>query len=298
MKNHLIIPLDLNFQDMPQVIAAYLLPHSEGGALIESGPGSTLTTLKNQLKQYGLRLEDITDVFLTHIHLDHAGAAGALAQHGATIHVHPFGAPHLINPEKLLSSASRIYGEDMDRLWGQFEPVPEGKISFLTDNVPVEFNEIQLLPLDTPGHANHHMAFIYQGVCFSGDVGGVRLAGLDAVRAPMPPPEFHLEKWMSSLEKISSHAIQIIAPTHFGMFQDPERHLEMLKKRLSEAAEWMEATVDDSVDLETLRHKFLEYNQKLDQDDQLQEGAKVAFELANPAFMSADGIFRYWKKYR
>jgi glyoxylase-like metal-dependent hydrolase (beta-lactamase superfamily II) len=293
-----IITLDLLFQDTPSVIAAYALPHRKGVALIESGPGSTQENLISQLKKSGYSLEDITDVFLTHIHLDHAGAAGWLAKAGATIHVHPVGAPHMVNPAKLLTSAARIYGENMHRLWGQFLPVPEDRISILADREPVMVQDLEILPLDTPGHANHHMSFIVDGICFSGDIGGVRLGGIPAIRAPMPPPEFHLESWLASLDKLSVQPLTGIAPTHFGIIKDPAWHLAALRQRLFEAEIWMEANLTRSDQVDELRGKFLAWSDHLDTVDMLNERIKAAYELANPAFMSFDGILRYWKKFR
>src|SRR5688572_8379493 len=121
--------LDLNFKGIPGAIASYLIPHREGVVLVEAGPGSTTDRLQARLGEEGYQLSDVTDVLLTHIHLDHAGAAGWLAGHGARIHVHPNGAGHLINPEKLITSATRIYGDSMDTLWGAFLPVPEERLS-------------------------------------------------------------------------------------------------------------------------------------------------------------------------
>ncbi len=120
-----IITLDLNFQGNAGIIAAYLIPHAHGAVLIESGPGSTIPALIKALAKHGFSPNDITDVLLTHIHLDHAGAAGWLAQQGARIHVHEIGAPHMINPAKLLASARRIYLENMERLWGEDRETPQ-----------------------------------------------------------------------------------------------------------------------------------------------------------------------------
>src|SRR3989337_916816 len=129
----MIIALDLEFQGKSGVIAAYLLPHTRGAALIETGPGSTQATLIRRLSDHGYNPSDITDVLLTHIHLDHAGAAGWLARQGARIYVHANGAPHLLDPEKLLSSAARIYGDQMETLWGEFLPVPGERLSIVYD---------------------------------------------------------------------------------------------------------------------------------------------------------------------
>ena len=151
--------LDLKFQGFAGAIAVYLIPHQHGAVLIESGPGSTTAALETGLQVHGLNVGDVTDVLLTHIHLDHAGAAGWLAKKGARIHVHPVGAPHLKNPEKLLSSAARIYGDSMQSLWGDFLPVPEDQLVVHQDNEVIEIEGLRFRSLDTPGHAYHHYAY-------------------------------------------------------------------------------------------------------------------------------------------
>ena len=170
-----IVTLDLNFQGRRQAIASYLIRSGDAVVLIESGPGSTLPGLEAGLAKERLSPRDVTHVLLTHIHLDHAGAAGRLAQQGAEIYVHPVGAPHMLNPEKLLASAARIYGNRMESLWGEFVPVPEEKLHVVRDDEEIEIGELRFRPVNTPGHAGHHYAYIFEDICFSGDVGGVRI---------------------------------------------------------------------------------------------------------------------------
>src|SRR6185436_11811069 len=151
-----IVTLDLNFQGRPHAIASFLIRSGDAVVLIESGPGSTLSALEAGLAEEGLSPRNLTHVLLTHIHLDHAGAAGWLAQQGAEIIVHPVGAPHMLNPEKLLASAARIYGNRMDSLWGQFLPVPENKLRVVEDGEEIVIGELRFIPINTPGHAVHH----------------------------------------------------------------------------------------------------------------------------------------------
>src|SRR5574341_2172185 len=172
-----VIALDLNFQGKTQAIASYLIKHSTGAVLIESGPSSTLPGLQAGLAAKGLAASDVTHVRLTHIHLDHAGAAGWLARQGAQIYVHPVGAPHMINPERLLASARRIYGDRMESLWGEFLPVPESQLKVPKDAEEIEIGKLGFLPINTPGHAEHHYAYLFEDICFSGDIGGVRIPG-------------------------------------------------------------------------------------------------------------------------
>ncbi len=289
--------LDLNFRDVPGTIAAFLVPHSGGAALIECGPGSTLPALKTALLAHHLTIQDITHVFLTYIHLDHAGAAGWLARQGADIYVHPVGAPHLLNPEKLLASAARLYGEMMDQLWGEFLPVPEEKLHILQDGDTVEIGPIHLRAIETLGHASHHFAYLLDGICFSGDIGGVRLAGHDLIRVPTPPPEFQPELWQQSIKRLQAEAITHIAPTHFGIFSDPESHLAALLKGLERIERWMQAVMPADPPLEELRQKYVRWENENATAQAAGDKGLHDYETADPSFMSADGIYRYWKKF-
>ncbi len=290
--------IDLNFQGFPGAIASYLIPHRNGAVLIESGPGSTLPALIRGLEKYGYQPSDVTDVLLTHIHLDHAGAAGWLARQGARIHVHPNGAPHLIDPEKLLASARRIYGEQMDSLWGEFLPVPEEKVNILQEEEILEIGQHQFCPIDTPGHAFHHFCYLYDDTCFTGDIGGIRLSTQRYVRLPMPPPEFHLEKWRESLKKLSTRNIRWIAPTHFGIYPDPDWQLAAVSQNLDEIENWIEVNLPKNYPVEMLREEYAHWINSLALEKGMEPQAQQAEEAVNPSFMSADGILRYWKKYR
>jgi glyoxylase-like metal-dependent hydrolase (beta-lactamase superfamily II) len=290
--------LDLHFMGIPDTIGVYLIPYDQGAVLIECGPGSTIPTLVEGLEKHGHPVDSISDVFLTHIHLDHAGAAGWLAEKGARIHVHPIGAPHLLNPEKLLASAGRIYGEMMETLWGQFLPVPEDKLSVLHDGAEVEVSGLVFHAIETPGHASHHFAYLFEGFCFSGDIGGVRIPGPRHLRVPMPPPEFHLEMWRESLNRLKREEINSIAPTHFGIYDDPDWHLSKLLELLDEIEAWMEGVMPADPSVEEINEKFLEWTRERSLQEGLQPELMSAYEAANPSWMSAHGMQRYWKKYR
>ena len=296
MTKESIQTIDLKFQGLPGSIASYMIPHRKGVVLVESGPGSTKASLIAGLAEHGYQPEDVTDVLLTHIHLDHAGAAGWLSRRGARIHVHPVGAPHLLDPEKLLVSARRIYGDTMDSLWGEFLPVLPEMLSVLEDNQALEINGLSFLPVDTPGHAYHHCAYILDDLCFSGDIGGIRLGGLPHLRIPMPPPELHLEKWRESLEKLRAIKFSRIAPTHFGIYDDAAWHLNALERAIDDAEAWIERTMPTNLTLEELRRSFIGWSEQLSQEQGLDPLQQQLHEAANPSFMSADGIYRYWHK--
>jgi glyoxylase-like metal-dependent hydrolase (beta-lactamase superfamily II) len=301
MKNlNKVETLDLNFQNIPGTIAAYIIRHSHGAILVECGPGSTIEELVARLRTYGLKPADISDVLLTHIHLDHGGSAGWWARQGARIHVHPVGAPHLVEPERLLSSARRIYGDRMESLWGEFIPVPENKLVVHEDNEIIQIEGLKFKALDTPGHAYHHLAYIFQGICFSGDIGAVRVGEVRHLRIPMPPPELNLKLWRQSLRKLQLEyekgTITQIAPTHFGIFDDPGWHLNSLMMLIDEIESWIERVMPADPSVEALNDEFLRWTMQRSKKDGLSDEDIQAFEAANPSWMSAPGIYRYWHK--
>lgn len=293
-----VYPLDLNFQGYTHAIASYMIEHDDGVVLVESGPGSTLNDLELGLKEKGYSLKNVTHVLLTHIHLDHAGASGELAQFGATICVHPAGAPHLIAPEKLLASATRIYGEKMGSLWGEFLPVPENKIQLIQHEEVVQINGLRFVALHTPGHAEHHICYLLEGICFSGDVGGVRIPGYPYLQVPMPPPELHFGKWYDTLAILRKAGIKQIAPTHFGIFDDAEWHLSQVEQSLKKAEKWLEKIMPEDPPIDRLREEFIKWAETDSSHLKMDKKAKKDYELANPLAMSADGLQRYWRKYR
>lgn len=296
--NSLVHTIDLNFMGTPGAIAVYLVQHSQGVVLIESGPGSTIPSLQAGLRALGFTEADVTDVLLTHIHLDHGGAAGWLARQGARIHVHPAGAPHLLDPRKLLQSAARIYGDQMETLWGEFLPVPADHLFVTEDEEVVEIGGLCFRAINTPGHANHHYAYRFEDICFTGDIGGIRLAKTHHVRLPMPPPELQLEQWHQSLLRLQKEEFARIAPTHFGIFSDPAWHLGAVSKALQETIEWVESVMPGDPPFDVLNEKFLEWTRLRSLADGLELDQMELYELANPSWMSSQGIQRYWKKYR
>ena len=291
-----VVTLDLNFQGRPHAIAAYLIRHADGAVLIESGPGSTLSALEAGLAKEGLTPRDVTHVLLTHIHLDHAGAAGWLAQQGAEIYVHPVGAPHMLYPEKLLASATRIYGDRMDTLWGEFLPVPESQLKVAKDAEAIKIDDLEFFPINTPGHAEHHYSYLFEDILFSGDIGGVRIPGYQYLRVPMPPPELHIERWHESIAWLRREKFARIAPTHFGIFDNPQWQLDEVENGLDSASRWLEATMPSNPPIDELRQSFTDWMMTEGEKIGLDEGVVKAYEVANPLGMSADGLLRYWKK--
>lgn len=293
-----IITIDLNFQGKPHSIASYLIKHSGGAVLVESGPGSTLTTLEAGLAKEGLSPRDVTHVLVTHIHLDHAGASGWFSRLGAQVIVHPDGAPHMLNPEKLIASAARLYKDKMQELWGEFLPVSESQLRVPEDTEEIVIGNLRFVPLDTPGHAGHHYCYMFEDVCFTGDVGGVRIPGYQYMRLPMVPPELHFGKWRETLVRLKKEKIARIAPTHFGIFDDPEWHLREVEKDLDAAEKWLEAVMPSNPSVDELRVLFLDWMGRQSRALGLDAEVVKAYDLANPLGISADGLHRYWWKVR
>lgn len=297
MPSHTVITLDLNFMGVSGTIAAYLIPHAQGAILVECGPSSTLPALQAGLEAYGLTASDVTDVLLTHIHLDHAGAAGWLARQGARIYVHPAGAPHLRDPEKLLNSAQRIYGDTMQTLWGEFLAVPPERLHIPQNGDDIEIAGLHLRAIDTPGHAEHHFVYVLDDLCFSGDIGGVRVGNMRHLRLPMPPPELHLGKWRESLMRLRELPIQRIAPTHYGIFDDTDWHLAAIEKALNDVEAWIGSIMPSDPPLDMLNQHFIEWSRQRSLNEGVQPELIEEYEIANPSWMSTLGIQRYWRKF-
>ena len=211
--------IDLNFRGSQRVIATAVLAGPDGLVLIDPGPTSCLATLEAGLRDRGYTLRDVRSLLLTHIHLDHAGAAGTIVERvpGVRVHVHERGAPHMIDPRKLLASATRLHGDQMDALWGAFLPVPADRIDVLQGGERLDAAGHGLRVAYTPGHAKHHVSYLDEqsGMAYVGDTGGVRVSG-DYLIAPTPPPDIDLEAWRASLDTIDAWQPVSLFLTHFG----------------------------------------------------------------------------------
>lgn len=287
--------IDLNFQGHSQTVAAFLIETSAGPVLLETGPHSMWSNLVRGVNAAGYDMSDIRHVLLTHIHLDHAGASWALAQQGATVYVHPVGAPHLIDPERLMASARRIYREDMDRLWGDMQAIPEERVKLIDHEATVQVGQSVFRAWHTPGHAVHHIAWQLDHVLFTGDVGGVKINDVQVV-PPCPPPEFQLEDWLNSLALIRRLNPDMLYLTHFGPVEDVSTHLDILEATLHDWAGWMKIRWERGDSPETILPEFRQYV-----IDQLRragadEANLVRYETANPVEMNLTGLLRYWKK--
>lgn len=291
-----ILPLDLNFQDLPQTVAAYLLRGPDGLLLVESGPASTLPRLREALAQQGVSPADLDGVLLTHIHLDHAGAAGWLAREGVPLYVHRVGAPHLIDPDRLLSSASRIYGERMDPLWGETVSAPADKVTAVSDGDVLRLAGLEITALDTPGHAWHHHSYRIGDIAFTGDALGIRLPGKDLVDLPAPPPEFKYEVWLGTLDRLGAEKLAAIYPTHYGRVDDVDGQIDGLRDLMGAAIEFVRLRLEDEMPRDQIVREYVDWNKERARSAGLSDYTIRQYDAANPLYMSVDGITRYWQR--
>jgi glyoxylase-like metal-dependent hydrolase (beta-lactamase superfamily II) len=275
--------IDLQHLGRSRVIASYLLTGDEP-ALVDCGPTTCLGALEEGLAGQGLALADLRHLLLTHIHLDHAGAAGALVRRnpGLRVHVSEIGAPHLVDPSRLEASARRLYAEDFDRLWGELVPVPE-------ENVQVVGGEVLGLEAwPTPGHASHHISYLSEdGTCFSGDVTGVLIAPSALIAPVCPPPDVDLEAWDRSLDSISGRQPERLCLPHFGVVEEPAEHIEHTRQRLRA---WAERVRDGASEEEFVRAAERELEEAADRE------TAAAYTQAGPLWQSYAGLVRYFAK--
>ena len=291
--------VDLRFQNLAHVIATAVLQGSSGVTLIDPGPSTTLPTLRAELSRAGIGVADITSVLLTHIHLDHAGVTGALVRENPRIrvYVHTSGAPHMIDPSKLIASATRLYGADMDRLWGEFLPVPADAIVRLEGGERLLTSGHSLEVAYTPGHASHHVSYFSAatGVAFVGDTAGVRVIPGGYVLPPTPPPDIDYGVWHQSLSSIESWHSDTLFLTHFGPHGSPATVLAELRDHMDlferVAREALALDGDDAARESTFCDRFgLVLRWSLGEED------ARAYETAGRLDLSWRGMARYLRK--
>lgn len=260
-----------------RVVAIYVVD----GLIVDPGPETCLETLLA-----GLDGEEPRGLLLTHIHLDHAGASGALVERfpDLTVYVHERGAQHLADPSKLLKSASRLYGDDMERLWGRVVPVPEANIVALSGGERIEGFRVQYVP----GHASHHVAYLHEssGDAYVGDVGGVQIPPAEFTLAPTPPPDIDVEAWLESLDKVEAWSPDALCLTHFGRQEDVGNHVDTVRRQLRRQAERVREG-DEATFVAELRSQA-----------RAAAGEDVAarYEQAAPPEQLYAGLARYWSK--
>ncbi len=290
--------IDLEFLGAREVIAAALLMGPDGVAVIDPGPSTTLAALEAGLAARGAGLEDIRAILLTHIHLDHAGSTGTLmaACPKAVVYVHGAGAPHLADPSKLLVSAARLYGDDMDRLWGDVRPVPADRLRVLGDEV-LEIAGHRLAAAPTPGHASHHLSYFHAatGVAFVGDTAGICRGSGRVVLPPTPPPDIDLEAWRASTARILAWRPETLFLTHFGPHRSPAGHFSDFWTRLEDWSRRVKASLErPGTDAERAARFTDEVMDELTRATSRAEAQAYAY--AGRFDFSWTGLARYWRR--
>jgi glyoxylase-like metal-dependent hydrolase (beta-lactamase superfamily II) len=292
--------VDLNFLGRPGIIATAILQSAAGVALVDPGPSTTLAGLKAQLAETGIGLTDIRQILLTHIHLDHAGCAGALMDDcpHAELLVHERGAPHMVDPSKLMASATRLYGADMERLWGEMRPAAAARVRILQGGERIGVSGRMLRVGYTPGHASHHVSYFdpSSGIAFVGDTAGIRRGQGNYILPPTPPPDIDLEAWRQSADLILAWAPDTLFLTHFGPFHGPQPHFQELFERLQLWSELVRRLLrDPSLTDDQRQERFV--------DEAVQELRRTVgdseaghYSRAGRLDYSWQGLARYWRK--
>lgn len=291
--------LDLQFQATPRIIATAVLRDAAGVALVDPGPGSSLPTLWRELGAAGLAKSDVTAVLLTHIHLDHAGCVGTLVRENPRlrVYVHERGAPHLSSPDKLIASATRLYGDAMDRLWGDILPVPAANVVPLVGGERVQEGGRSLEVAYTPGHASHHVSYFSAdtGIAFVGDTAGIKRGPREYVLPPTPPPDIDVELWRGSLGRIAAWSPDTLFVTHFGPYGPSAPHLAEMGEHLAYVEEVGKASLARQESDEAREQFFVDaMRRELCRGMNAQEAQ--AYELAARFDLSWRGIARYLRK--
>jgi len=270
--------IDLQFGGQEHAIGVYLVETDDGLALFDCGPASTLPALEAGLAAETLELTDVRHLLLSHIHLDHAGAAGTLVRlhPGLTVWVSEIGAPHLIDPSRLERSARRLYGDFFDALWGELAPVPEQNVRIATGDV------LGWDAFPTPGHASHHVSYLRDGTLLAGDACGVRMPGASYVLPVSPPPDIDVELWHATAAEIRRRAPERLALIHFGVHEDVAAHLERFDAELDTWAARVEGGMDQQAFVDAARADL---------------GADADhYDRVAPLWQSWQGLRRYWDK--
>jgi len=290
--------IDLHFLDRPHAIATAVIQSVGSVALVDPGPTTCLETLELGLQSHGVRLGDVTHLLLTHIHLDHAGATGTILRRHPHVRVlvHERGAPHLVDPSKLIASASRLYGDQMEHLWGAIEAVPESNLMVLAGGEQVEAGGRRFEVAYTPGHASHHVSYFdsSSGIAFVGDTAGVCVDG-GYVLPPTPPPDVDVEIWHASVARIEAWAPRTLFLTHCGPIDNPGPHLRTLVDNLETMSGIVRKRLAEPGPDDEKGRRFAE-DVTRELRRQMNEPQVAAYLAAAPPELLWLGLARYWKK--
>lgn len=291
--------IDLVYAGLNRTMASYLLTGEDGRfMLIETGPYSLYPQLTAAITGLGLDLNDLTDILVTHIHLDHAGSAGALARRsGANVWVHEAGAPFLIEPERLIASSRRTYGAEFDELMKGAEPLPDSSVITVLDGDEFELHGRSFRVVHTPGHSGSHVSFLMDSTdLFTGDSAGIRFPGTRFVKPATAPPEIDLDAWLLSIERMQALQPGRILPTHFGPYEDVDWHFRELRRQ---NALWSGVILDglrQGADDAALVRAISETSEQQMQAAGLSELDRERYRVSSDHTMTAAGLKRYWQK--
>jgi len=292
--------VDLNLLGLPGIIATAILQSTGGVALVDPGPTTTLAGLKTQLTGRGIALADVRQILLTHIHLDHAGGVGELLEScpSAELLVHERGAGHMIDPSRLMASATRLYGADMERLWGEMRPVPASRVRVLKGGERVEAAGRTFDVAYTPGHASHHVSYFERssGIAFVGDVAGIRRGQGNYILPPTPPPDIDLEAWRQSADLIMAWDPDTLFLTHFGAFRGVRPHFQELFARISSWSEIVRRLLADPALTDDQRQDRFVAEAVQELRSTVGETEASQYSRAGRLDYSWQGLARYWRK--
>lgn len=296
LTNHKVYPINLEFDAMAMPIYSFMVESSDGLVIIESGPHSTIRNLEKGLHKIGFKIDDVSHVLLTHIHLDHAGGAWCLAEKGAKIYVHPFGYRHMNDPSKLLASAKKIYGDQMDSLWGTLKPISSDRLYQIEDEETLTIGDLKFKAWHTPGHAKHHIAWQLNEVLFTGDLAGIRMDGGPPI-PPLPPPDINIEDWVSSIERVLQiEGIQRCYLTHGSLVEDCSSFLHQMIETLQAYAQFIEPYFINRTPVEDIIAPFGSFASKYLMERGLAKEHADNFTSGGEVIADIHGLLRYWKK--
>ena len=290
---------DLMHRGRPRVIAAAVAQSAAGVAIVDPGPASCLETLRAALAGAGIAIADVRALLLTHVHLDHAGAAGSLVRENpdVRVYVHERGAPHVVDPSKLLASAARLYGDALETLWGPFLPVPEANVRALAGGERIAEADRAFEVVHTPGHASHHVSFFDRdsGTAFVGDVAGVRTGRALFVLPPTPPPDVDVEVWAESIELVRRWRASTLFVTHFGAHEDPDAHLDAVRTHLPAMAGIARACIEAGGGASDRQNRFVD-EMRVYMERRIPADEAGLYGAAAPLDQCWLGLARYWRK--
>ncbi|GAC1402970.1 MAG: MBL fold metallo-hydrolase [Ktedonobacteraceae bacterium] len=292
--------ISLPFLGEEEIIGSYLLSGGNELAIIDPGPGSTIESLLDAIRQAGFDPRDVTHLLATHVHLDHAGAVGSLIKRmpQAKVYAHSKGMPHLLDTTKVVASATRIYGDRMQQLWGEIESTPADHVKTIEEGDVLTVAGRRLEVHYTPGHAVHHVVFFdtYSGDLFAGDTAGVRLQGVDYVRPPTPPPDIDLEAWSNSIDTLKKLHPAVLYLGHFGPTRDTTQHLERLREQLNSWGDFILKAMRDSKNEQEILALLIAHTEPELQRVTDDPNALKRYEIATNYAMTVQGYMRYWRK--